>query len=229
MRFDARSKSAPPEFLSMTETFRRGGSPAWPVSVRFTDALRDSLPAEVCVLSIDSGSPDRSPILKGALVSGAINGVINGAIQWYLLADHAPLPLTVDGITNDQQTVFGEAVPLAVSLAMIPTIVAYTTLKPPKPPFYPTFLWMTVKHGFFALGVAVTLAVLWQRFFGSITVSLPTAVVILTLVAGAAATIVNYLTVRASLERTRGPVDAAAHRDPQPAARPGRGRRKAGR
>ena len=145
--------------------------------------------------------PSEKEIRKGALVSGAINAVINGAIQWYLLAGEGPLPLTVDGITNEAHTVFGAAVPLAVSLAMILTAVAYTTVKAPKPPFYPTFLWMVVRHGFFALGLVVTFAVLWQRFVGSVTVSLPVAVVILGLVAGAAAAIVNSMTLRAAVER----------------------------
>lgn len=154
-------------------------------------------------MSATTATPsDPTEILKGALLSGAINAVINGAIQWYLLSGHGPLPLTVDGITNDEHTVFGAAVPLAVSLAMILTAVAYTTVKGPKPPFYPAFLWMVVKHGFFALGLVVTFAVLWQRIFGSITVSLPLAIVILGLVAGAAAAIVNFMTIRAATART---------------------------
>ena len=140
-----------------------------------------------------------SAIAKGAAISGVINAVINGAIQWYLLKGHAPLPLTVDSITNDEHTVFGAAVPLAVSLAMILTAVAYQTVKAPKPPFFPTFLWMTVKHGFFALGVIVTFAVLWQRSLGSIDVSLTTAVLILGLVAGLVAGVVNYMTIRAAI------------------------------
>jgi hypothetical protein len=140
-------------------------------------------------------------IAKGAVLSGVINAVINGAIQWYLLAGHAPLPLTVDGITNDEHTVFGAAVPLAVSLAMILTAVAYKTVKPPKPPFYPVFLWMTIKHGFFALGVIITFAVLWQRMLGSIVVPLAAAVVILGLVAGVVAAMVNYMTIRAAAAR----------------------------
>jgi hypothetical protein len=141
-------------------------------------------------------------IAKGAAISGVINAVINGAIQWFLLAGHGPLPLTVDGITNDEHTVFGAAVPLAVSLAMILTAVAYTTVKKPRPPFYPTFLWLVIKHGFFALGVIVTFAVLWQRIFGSITVPLAAAVLILGLVAGVVSALVNYMTIRASLEQT---------------------------
>jgi hypothetical protein len=145
--------------------------------------------------------PTDSAIAKGATLSGIINALINGAIQWYLLADYASLPLTVDGITNEEHTVFGAAVPLAVSLAMILTAVAFMTVKAPKPPFYPTFLWMTVKHGFFALGVIVTFAVLWQRTFGSILVPLPVAVLILALVAGLVAAMVNYMTMRAAVGR----------------------------
>lgn len=148
-----------------------------------------------------ASAPTDSVIAKGAALSGIINALINGAIQWYLLADYASLPLTVDGITNEEHTVFGAAVPLAVSLAMILTAVAYMTVKVPKPPFYPTFLWMTVKHGFFALGVIVTFAVLWQRTFGSILVPLSSAVLILGLVAGLVAAMVNYMTMRAAVGR----------------------------
>jgi hypothetical protein len=81
------------------------------------------------------------------------------------------------------------------------TAVAFMTVKAPKPPFYPTFLWMTVKHGFFALGVIVTFAVLWQRMFGSILVPLSVAVLILALVAGLVAPMVNYMTMRAAVGR----------------------------
>lgn len=149
-----------------------------------------------------ASAPHASKIAIGAAITGVINGLINGAIQWYLLAGHDPLPLTVDCISNDEHTVFGAAVPLAVSLAMILTAVAYTTVKPPRPPFYPTFLWMTVKHGFFALGVIVTFAVLWQRIVGSVIVSLPVGVVMLGLVAGVVAATVNYMTIRATVIRT---------------------------
>lgn len=148
--------------------------------------------------SAEQAATGHDAILKGALLSGAINAVINGAIQWVLLSGHGPLALTVDAITNDEHTVFGSAVPLAVSLAMILTAVAYSTVKGTKPPFYPTFLWMTVKHGFFALGVLITFAVLWQRLLGTIIVPLPVGVVILGLVAGGVSVTVNYMTIRAA-------------------------------
>lgn len=144
----------------------------------------------------------RSTIVKGAVLSGVINAVINGGIQWWLLAKHAPLPLTVDGISNDEHTVFGAAVPLAVSLAMILTAVAYSTIKGEKPKFFPVFLGMTVKHGFFALGIVITFAVLWQRLFGTILVPLWGAVVILGLVAGVVSAIVNCMTLMEAHRRT---------------------------
>lgn len=74
-------------------------------------------------------------ILQGAVLNGVINAFINGAIQIYFLWGNAAIPLSVDGITNDSHTVLGSAVPLAVSLAMILTIVAYMTIKVPKRPF----------------------------------------------------------------------------------------------
>jgi hypothetical protein len=147
--------------------------------------------------------PSDQEILKGAMLSGVINAVINGAIQWFLLAGEGPLPLTVDGISDDTHTVFGAAVPLAVSLAVILTAVAYTTVKSAKPPFFPTFLWMAVKHGFFALGVVITFAVFWQRFVGSILVPVPLGVVILGIVAGVVSAVVNYMTIRASVAPAR--------------------------
>lgn len=137
-------------------------------------------------------------ILRGAITGGLINAVINGAIQLYLLKDHAPVPLSVDGITNDAHTVFGAAVPLAVSLAMILTVIGYLTLKEAKKPFWPDVLWLTVKHGLFAFGLIVSGAVIWQRVMGSVSVSLVMAAAILAVVAGLVAGMINYMTIHAS-------------------------------
>ena len=138
-------------------------------------------------------------IVRAAIIGGVINAVINGAIQWYLLRDHEQIPLSVDGITNDQQTVLGTAVPLAVSLAMILTAIAYLTLKAAKRPFFPDVLWLTIKHGVFAFGLIVSAAVVWQRTMGTVQVSLATAVIILGLIAGLVTVMVNMMTIRASL------------------------------
>lgn len=138
-------------------------------------------------------------IIQGAALNGAINAGINGIIQIFILWGLAPIPLSVNGITNDSQTVLGSAVPLAVTLAMILTVVAYKTLKVPKRPFMPSVLWLTFKHGMFAFGVCVTGAVIWQRVMGSVPVSLTTAVIVLGAIAGLVAAVVNYMTIRASV------------------------------
>jgi hypothetical protein len=137
-------------------------------------------------------------ILQGAVLSGIINAVINGAIQICFLWGSMTIPLSVDVITNDSHTVLGSAVPLAVSLAMILTVVAYMTMKVPKQPFFPSVLWLTFKHGMFAFGLCVTGAVIWQRVMGTMTVSLTTAVIVLGIIAGLVAGVVNYMTIRAS-------------------------------
>ncbi len=93
---------------------------------------------------------------------------------------------------------FGEAVPLAVTLAMILTVIAYLTMKQPKRPFWPDVLWLTVKHGMFAFGVIVSIAIVWQRVMGSVLVPLIGAVAVMSVVAGLVAGTVNYMTIKAS-------------------------------
>ena len=138
-------------------------------------------------------------IRRGAVVAGLSNAAINGVIQFWLLRGQDHIALTVDGITNTQQTVFGTAVPLAVSLAMILTAITYFTLKAPKRAFFPGMLWLIVKHGIFAFGLVVSGAVVWQRLMGSVAVSLTTAVLLLAVIAGLVSTLVNAMTIRAGL------------------------------
>lgn len=150
-----------------------------------------------------AGPATRPEILKGAVISGVINAAINGAIQAFLLRASAPLPLTVDSIGTETHTVLGASVPLAVSLAMILTAVAHWTTKGPKKPFYPTTLWLVIKHGLFAFGAVVAAAVMWQRIMGSVEVGLVSAVLILGAVAGVVAAVVNYMTLSEIVENTR--------------------------
>ncbi len=141
---------------------------------------------------------EHSVILRGAVTTGVISGLINGVIPWCLLRGLVSIPPLVNGITNDEQTVFGLAVPLAVSLAMILTVIAYFTLKAPKKRFMPQVLWLTIKHGIFVFGLCVAAAVVWQRVMG--TVSLATAVVVLSTIAGIVAGIINPMTIRACVQ-----------------------------
>ena len=134
-------------------------------------------------------------LMKGALVGGVLNAIINGAINWFQVKGKTELYLTVDAITNTEHTVLGGAVILAASLAAILTIISYFTVKSPdKPPFYPRALLITLKNTFFAFGVMVTISILIQRIAGSIVVTPFTGVVIVGLVAGVVAGVVDYMT-----------------------------------
>jgi len=134
-------------------------------------------------------------LMKGALMGGLINAIINGAINWFQVKGKTELYLTVDAITNTEHTVLGGAVILAASLAAILTIISYFTVKSPdKPPFFPKALLLTLKNTFFAFGVMVTISILIQRIAGSIVVTPFTGVVIVGLVAGVVAGVVDYMT-----------------------------------
>ena len=128
-------------------------------------------------------------------MGGIINAIINGVINWFQVKGKTELYLTVDAITNTEHTVLGGAVILAASLAAILTIISYFTVKSPdKPPFYPRALLITLKNTFFAFGVMVTISILIQRIAGSIVVTPFTGVVIVGLVAGVVAGLVDYMT-----------------------------------
>jgi hypothetical protein len=134
-------------------------------------------------------------LMKGALMGGVINAIINGVINWFQVKGKTELYLTVDAITNTEHTVLGGAVILAASLAAILTIISYFTVKSPdKPTFFPKALLLTLKNTFFAFGVMVTISILIQRFAGSIAVTPLTGVVIVGLVAGVVAGVVDYMT-----------------------------------
>ena len=146
-------------------------------------------------------STQNTGIAKGAIITGFINALINGGIQYFFLKDKKLIPISVDSITNTEQTVLGTAVTLAITLSMILTIVAYFGIKDHKKPFFPTTLWLTIKHGFFTFGVITSLAVLWQRYMGTVEVSLVSALIIIGVIAGCVSGVINYLTLKASIIR----------------------------
>ena len=60
-----------------------------------------------------------------------------------------------------------------------------------------------IRHGFFTFGVVASLSVLWQRYVGTVEVSLWPALIIIALIAGAVAGVINYLTIeKCTLKRT---------------------------
>ena len=141
----------------------------------------------------------KQKLIKGAIKTGLINGVINGGIQYFFLKGTAPIPISVDSITNTEHTVLGTAVVLAVTLAMILTVVSYFGIKEEKVSFFPSAFGLVLKHGFFTFGVVTALAVLWQRYLGTIEVSLLSALIMIGAIAGIIAGIVEYLTIKACI------------------------------
>lgn len=141
-------------------------------------------------------STKKSKLIQGAVLTGIINAIINGGIQYFFLKGKAPIAISVDSITNNEQTVLGTAVSLAITLSVILTVVAYFGIKEKKVPFFPDAFWSVIKHGFFTFGVITSLAVLWQRYAGTVEVSLPTALIIIGVIAGIVSGVVNYLTLK---------------------------------
>jgi hypothetical protein len=132
---------------------------------------------------------------KGAIIGGVINGIINGFINWFTVKDQTSLILTDNMISSTEHTVFAGAVPLAVSLAFILTSIAYFTSKlPNKPSYFPRVFLMALKHSFFAFGIVVAVAIMIQRFGGSISVTPFHSAVISGIIAALVGGIVNYLT-----------------------------------
>jgi len=139
---------------------------------------------------------NKPELVKGAIITGVINAIINGGIQYFFLKDEAVIQMSVDSITNNELTVLGTAVTLAITLSMILTLVAYFSIKGEKAAFFPTAFWLTIKHGFFTFGVVTSLSVLWQKYMGTVQVSLVLALFIIGVIAGVVSAIVNYLTLK---------------------------------
>ncbi len=141
----------------------------------------------------------KSKLIQGAVITGAINAVINGGVQYFFLKHLSSIPISVDSITNTDDTVLGTAVMLAITLSMILTLVGYFGIKSKKTAFFPTTVWLAIKHGFFTFGVLTSLAVLWQKYMGTVEVSLVSALIIIGVIAGVVSGIINYLTLKGSV------------------------------
>jgi hypothetical protein len=135
-------------------------------------------------------------LLQGALINGGANAVINGVIQWFSFRDHPSVAISVDSITNNEFTVLGEAVFLGVTLAMVLTFITFFSIPKKARPALSKKIGLTVKHGFFAYGVLTGLAVAWQYSVGTVYVTPFVGVLLVSLIAGVVAAVVNYLTLK---------------------------------
>lgn len=141
----------------------------------------------------------KSKLMQGAVITGVINAIINGGIQYFFLKDNDVVPISVDSISNDTATVLGTAVMLAITLSIILTLVAYFGIKEKKAAFFPTTFLLALKHGFVTFGILTSLAVLWQKYVGTVEVSLIFALVIIGVIAGIVSGFVNYFTLKESI------------------------------
>lgn len=138
---------------------------------------------------------EKKEVIKDAVVAGISTFIVDGVIQYFMLRNKAPIAISVDSITNNTFTVLGSSVGLAITLAIIMTIINYIKIKEKKVPFFPDVIWLIIKHGFFTFGVVTALSVLWQRYMGTIEVGLIPAVLIIALIAGLVSATINYLTI----------------------------------
>ncbi|MEO5585605.1 MAG: hypothetical protein ABIQ75_09130 [Flavobacteriales bacterium] len=143
---------------------------------------------------------------RDALIAGVSTFVVDAVIQFFTLRSKAPIPISVDSITNNVHTVLGASVGLGIFLAMLMTIINYSKIKGRKVPFFPKVFLLMIKHGFFTFGVLTALSVMWQRYVGTIEIGLLPAVFIIALIAGIVSATINYLTIRGCLlpERSSG-------------------------
>jgi hypothetical protein len=150
--------------------------------------------------------------VQDALIPAVINALINGAIAYSSFKAEAAIPMTLDLISSKQHTVWGQGVTLAFALGVILTIItakvfakqvakadASLAARVQRP--MPVLLKIALGNAMALFGWFVALAVLWQRFVGTVEVSPPVAAALVGLLAGVITVIVEIRTKRALLRR----------------------------
>ena len=148
-----------------------------------------------------AAGPDAAAVIRRDALAGAgVNALINAAISGFLLAGKGPQVLSVDSIASREHTVLGSAVTLAATLAFIlATITFFTFRKKAREqalatktlldrPYFFFGLRQALGAALFMFGLIVAVAILWQRFLGTLTVSVPVAAA----VAGVVAAVASY-------------------------------------
>ena len=123
----------------------------------------------------------KASIVKKSMIGAVINGVVNAGIAARAFFKHDSVPITLDHISNREVTVFGEGVLLAFMLTLILTGVNYMTVakdlrkrnegSPFPHPFWPWGAKLALRNGLTAFGAAMVVAVMWQRYMGTVIVS----------------------------------------------------------
>lgn len=128
--------------------------------------------------------------LKDSLIGGAINGVINGVIAYMEFAGKASIPVSMDAISTNEITVWGQAVTLTFGLGIILSLITSkifmghikkqnVQLKTGHQlPDTLALIKIAVINAATLFGWFVTLAIIWTRIVGVVHVS-PTAAAVL--------------------------------------------------
>jgi hypothetical protein len=153
--------------------------------------------------------PSNESIMKASLINSLINGGINAAISWFTFSKHNIIPITLDHISNHEVTVLGQGVLLALLLSLILTGVNFAVFSKElrkandgqrfRHPFWPWGVQLAVRNSLTAFGVAMVVAVLWQRFIGTVLVPPAAATIIMFFVAGGLVFYVSMATMKTML------------------------------
>lgn len=155
-----------------------------------------------------------------AIPSALVSGLINAGFAWPNFSQHDRIALSVDTIGSADVTALGAAATVTFSITFLLTCIKFfsyrrTALKRGETdigavPFFPTGLGIALHYTLFAFGTFVALAVLWQRFFGSVYVTPLAATAIVAIVAVVTAANAETRTARALIERSLLRVGARA-------------------
>lgn len=160
---------------------------------------------------VHSSAQKSDMIQKEAIVSGIINAVINGVIAWFMFQGKATVPITVDTISSHEKTVFSSGVMTAFVLSLILGAIAFFTFgKKAKSlqlapvelldrPFFFFGLRTVLFYSLFTFGTAALVALLCQKFLGTILVTPLIGAIFLGLIAGVAAWFINVAVMKAML------------------------------
>jgi hypothetical protein len=136
-------------------------------------------------------------LAKHAMIPGVINAVLNGIIEWFTFRMQDQIMITSDSISSNELSIFGKALQIALMMSIILTTITYLTLRSkPRPAFFPRIPLLTLKHTFFVFGIGTSIAILWQRFVGTIFVGPVFATVIVMLIAGVVSWLISWMTMR---------------------------------
>lgn len=148
--------------------------------------------------------------VQDSLLPGAINAIINGVIAYFSFRTQDAVPMTLDLISSEQHTVWGEGVTLAFALGAILSIVTakvfakhvaktHAELSARLQFPIPFLLKVAFGNAIALFGWFVALAVLWQRVIGTVMVGPVMAAILVGLLAGIITVIVEMRTKRTLL------------------------------